>query len=80
VPSGLPAISGNELIGVLVSKDGWQTGRQARHRLTLRKTVGTRTLVTFIPTKNDSLPNGTLHAIMKQTRLRRDELLGLLGK
>lgn len=77
----LPAISGNELIKVLVS-DGWVEGKHSTHGAKLTKRIGNQTLVTIVPTKNDSLPIGTLMAILgtKQTCLGREGLLRLLGR
>ena len=78
----LPAITGPELIKVL-EKDGWIIGRRANHGLTLKKSFSDGTTkVTFIPTKNRSLPNGTLSAILspKQTNIGRKGLLKLLKK
>lgn len=79
----LPAITGSELIALLV-KYGWEERRYATHGRTLTKrdeTTG-RTLVTFIPTKSRPLLSGTLHAILgpKQTRLGRKGLLALMEK
>jgi predicted RNA binding protein YcfA (HicA-like mRNA interferase family) len=77
----LPAISGCQLIKLL-KKDGWVEGRKANHGLTLVKDIGGKKLVTFIPTKTDSLPNGTLSAILgpKQTRIGKKGLDSLLEK
>ncbi|MDO9334360.1 MAG: hypothetical protein Q7T57_07570 [Dehalococcoidales bacterium] len=48
----------------------------------MTKDIGNKTLVTIIPTSNASLPHGTLGAILgvKQTKLGKDGLLGLLNK
>ena len=59
----IPALTGPELIDILIS-DGWQKGRKARHGLTLTKKFPDKTRVTFVPTKKDSLPPGTLSAIL----------------
>ena len=75
---GFPAISGNELIKVLTQKGGWKKGRHSTHGLTITKKVGERTLVTFIPTKNDSLPKGTLAAILRECRLTKEDIQKLL--
>jgi hypothetical protein len=50
--------------------------------MTLRKRVGNRTRVTFIPDTRASLPIGTLRAILgtKQTGLGKNGLLKLLNK
>jgi predicted RNA binding protein YcfA (HicA-like mRNA interferase family) len=75
---GLPAITGPELIKLLL-KNGWQEEDRVTHGLALsKKKSDGRTLVTVIPTKPRSLPRGTLSAILKQTELGRDGLLALL--
>jgi hypothetical protein len=62
-------------------KDGWESGRKATHGITLTKKTSDRTLVTFIPDKKISLPEGTLHAILgvKQTQLGKSGLLRILN-
>lgn len=77
----IPAITGRQMIKLL-EKDGWVAGRKATHGRCLTKLVGDKTLVTFIPDKNDSLPEGTLKAILgdKQTRIGKEGLLDLLNK
>ncbi len=79
--SNLPAISGPALIKLL-ENDGWEIHRRVTHGVSLRKKVGDRTLVTVIPTKKDSLPRGTLGAILgpNQTDLGSDGLERLLRK
>lgn len=78
---GLPAITGNQLIKLL-KKDGWNEGKRGKHGLTLTKKFGDRTSVTTVPTKDDSLPNGTLSAILgpQQTQIGKDGLKNLIGK
>lgn len=56
----LPALSGAELISLLISKDGWTEHGRRTHGVALRKKVGDRTLATIIPNKTDSLPKKTL--------------------
>jgi predicted RNA binding protein YcfA (HicA-like mRNA interferase family) len=78
----LPAISGNELIKLLL-KDNWEISHKATHGISMKKRFPDgRYRVTIIPTSNESLPKGTLAAILgpKQTNLRRDGLLDLLKK
>jgi predicted RNA binding protein YcfA (HicA-like mRNA interferase family) len=77
----LPAISGNELIKLLI-KDGWIKLREAPHGTFLYKTLNQEKLTTTIPRKDDSLPKGTLGAILssKQTRLGSKGLLELIQK
>jgi predicted RNA binding protein YcfA (HicA-like mRNA interferase family) len=77
----IPAISGEQLIKLL-QKDGWEPGRKAKHGITLTKSSGNRTRVTFVPTTRASLPIGTLQAILsnKQTGLGKKGLLELLNK
>jgi predicted RNA binding protein YcfA (HicA-like mRNA interferase family) len=74
-------ITGPQLIALL-TKDGWQAGRVARHGQSLRKRAGDRTLVTVIPTKTEPLPAGTLAAILgpKQTQLGKAGLSRLLER
>ena len=75
----LPALSGNQLIDILV-KDGWQIARKSNHGASLWKKFGNRKRVTVIPTGNKSLPQGTLSAILgpQQTGIGRNGLASLL--
>lgn len=77
--ANLPAITGNQLIK-LMDKDGWEKGRKANHGRTMKKRVSDRTIVTFVPESNESLPDGTLAAIIgtKQTRIGRAGFLKLI--
>ena len=77
----IPAISGNELIKLL-TKHGWSIHGKRTHGVSLKKTIAGKTLITIIPTKNDSLPKGTLGAILgvKQTNIGSDGLLEMLKK
>jgi len=77
----VPAITGKQLIKLL-KKDGWQVGRKCNHGISLRKSIGERTRVTFIPDTRASLPQGTLQAILghKQTGIGKKGLLDLLNK
>jgi predicted RNA binding protein YcfA (HicA-like mRNA interferase family) len=79
--SNTPAISGNDLIKLLV-KHGWTIHGKRTHGAALKKIVDGKTLVTIIPTKNDSLPKGTLSAILgiQQTNIGTDGLLEMLKK
>jgi predicted RNA binding protein YcfA (HicA-like mRNA interferase family) len=77
----LPALSGRQLMELL-QKDGWKSHGQARHGVTLKKHVRDRTIVTFIPDTNASLPDGTLAAILgvKQTGIGKNGLLDLVNR
>ena len=79
----IPAISGSELIELLV-KDGWECVRNATHGASLKKydTKTKRTKVVIIPTKPGSLPPTTLGRILsvKQSGIGRKGLLKLLEK
>jgi len=80
--STLPAISGNQLIKLLV-KNGWtKRKKKARHGIALYKKYRDRTRVIIIPNKNDDLPKGTLSAILgpKQANIRRKGLEKLIEK
>ena len=75
---GLPAITGPELIRLL-EKIGWEVKRRGKHGLTIiKKFPNGRTLVTTISTRNESLPKGTLHDILKQTKISTAGLKKLL--
>lgn len=78
---GLPAITGNQVIKLL-KKDGWAEGKRGKHGLTLTKKFGDRTRVTTVPTKDDSLPIGTLSHILgtQQTQIGKDGLKDLIEK
>jgi len=62
--------------------DSWVIDGQRTHGVALKKDVGSRILVTIIPTASSSLPIGTLQQILgnKQTRLGKVGLLALLNK
>jgi predicted RNA binding protein YcfA (HicA-like mRNA interferase family) len=77
----LPPVSGFQLIKLLV-KDGWIAGRYSLHGLCLKKQVGDRWLVTFVPPTRAIIPEGTLGAILgsKQTRLTKKGLGVLIEK
>ena len=77
----LPSISGNRLIRLL-EKDGWQQKRKATHGIALAKRFGDRNRVTVVPSKNGSLPEGTLMDILspQQTGLGKEGLRALIGK
>lgn len=80
--SNFPALAGFQLINLLCD-DGWVKGRKSTHgRCLTKKLLNDRTLVTFIPETNSSLPEGTLHAILssKQTRIGKKGLLQLIKK
>jgi len=73
---GFPALSGNELIKILIkSKElGCCLGERARHgQMIIRETGGCRYFAP-IPTKDDSLPKGTLAAILRELKLSKEEL------
>ena len=74
-------LSGKKLINLL-RKDGWTIGRRARHGITLTKSFGDHTKVTFVPDTRVSLPIGTLMAILgaKQTGIGRKGLNKLISR
>ena len=78
---GLPAISGKRLLKIL-KEDGWIEDGKRTHGVAVRKTVGGVMRIAIIPTCSDSLPPGTLAAILgdKQTGLGRAGLLILLNR
>jgi predicted RNA binding protein YcfA (HicA-like mRNA interferase family) len=79
--TSIPALTGKQLIKLLKSA-GWSLGRHSRHGLTLTKKIADQTFVTFVPDTSESLPKGTLQAILgvKQTRIGKKGLLDLLNK
>ncbi|WP_058439162.1 type II toxin-antitoxin system HicA family toxin [Dehalogenimonas alkenigignens] len=81
VYTSIPAISGNKLIALL-QKDGWSIKKHCDHGVSLFKNIGGINLVTVVPTKNDSLPEGTLQAILgsKQTKIGKNGLLSLINR
>lgn len=50
--------------------------------MSLTKSVGERTLVTIVPTSNDTIPSGTLSEVLgpHQTQIGRKGLLALINK
>jgi len=79
--SKIPALSGIQLKEIL-EKDKWIAQRFGRHGVSLKKEFKNITRVTVIPYTKESLPKGTLMAILgyKQTNLRKKGLLNLLNK
>lgn len=77
----IPAITGKQLIKLLKSGT-WKEAGKAKHGITLTKGIGDRTRVTLVPDKVESLPKGTLGAILgpMQTGLGKSGLLRLLNK
>jgi predicted RNA binding protein YcfA (HicA-like mRNA interferase family) len=61
---GLPALTGPELIRML-KHDGWVEDGKRTHGIAMKKlcTDGI-TRITLIPTRNESLPKGTLAKIL----------------
>jgi len=79
----LPAISGKQLIKLLVENDGWKVRRKrATHGVALVKDFGDRKRVTIIPDYYVSLDEGTLAAILapKQTNIGKRGLLDLVNR
>jgi predicted RNA binding protein YcfA (HicA-like mRNA interferase family) len=77
----LPAITGRQLIRLL-KKDGWQVVRTCLHGLSLMKDMAGKRRITTVQDSNESLPKGTLNAILseKQTGLGHNGLRDLLNK
>ena len=79
----LPEINGNQLIKLL-KKDGWIEAGRRNHGIAFRKYFPDekRTRITIISTHNDTLPKGTLSAILgpKQTNLGKDGLQKLINE
>jgi predicted RNA binding protein YcfA (HicA-like mRNA interferase family) len=77
----LPALNGEELIEYL-NFDGWVDCGKCTHGITLKKYVNKECLITTIPIKKKRMPTGTLGDILsvKQTRLGRNGLLGIIKK
>ena len=73
---GFPAISGNDLIKVLTRNpqlECVQDGKR-KHGVAIVRRTGGRFFTTVVPSKNDSLPNGTLGAILRQLGLTKEEI------
>lgn len=80
MPDALPAITGRQLIRLLLL-DGWEEGRRVNHGRSLHKAFPDgRTRVTLVPDKRSPLPAGTLGAILgpRQTTLGREGLARLI--
>ena len=77
----LPAITGRQLIRLL-KKDDWRVIRTCLHGLSLMKDVAGKRRVTTVQDSHESLPKGTLAAILseKQTGLGHSGLRDLLNK
>jgi predicted RNA binding protein YcfA (HicA-like mRNA interferase family) len=78
---GLPAVSGVYLMKLL-ERDGWKFLRESTHGKAYGKMFPDGPRVTTIPNRTDSLPTGTLKAILgpRQTNYGRHGFLKLLGK
>jgi len=69
--STLPSLSPKELIKVL-KKKGFELDRsKGSHQIFIYKTNRKRVVV---PMHNKELPKGTLHAILKQANIDKDDL------
>lgn len=82
MPDKLPQITSLQLIRLL-KKDGWVEHRQSKHGLSMVKHLSNgKTLVTTIPRKRGSIPDGTLNTILgrKQTKIGKEGLRKLLQK
>ena len=75
----LSALIGDYLIELL-KFDGWEDHGRSTHGRTLKKFIDNRWIVTTIPTKKGSIPDGTLGAILsvKQTRIGKIGLAKLI--
>ena len=74
--SRLPGVSGPELVKAL-QKSGFQVLRQKGSHVSLEKTDSTGHWRTVVPMHRE-IARGTLHDILKQTGLSRDDLIALL--
>ena len=74
--SKLPVVSGKELIKAL-EKAGFVVLRQKGSHVSLEKREGENHWRTIVPMHRDVRP-GTLHDILKQAGLTRDDLIKLL--
>ena len=74
--SRLPDVSGAELVKAL-QKAGFIILRQKGSHVAMEKVEGGGVLRTIVPMHRE-IARGTLHDILKQTRLTRDELRKLL--
>jgi predicted RNA binding protein YcfA (HicA-like mRNA interferase family) len=74
--SRLPGVSGVELVKAL-RKAGFEVLRQKGSHVSLEKKDSTGHWRTVVP-RHHELARGTLHDILKQTGLTRDDLLELL--
>ena len=71
---GFPAISGNELIKVLTKKCVCKEAGKRTHGVAITRNDGDRTRIAIVPTKDDSLPKGTLGAILREIGISKDDL------
>ena len=78
---GIPAVTGEYLIELL-KFDGWEDCGKSTHGVTLKKFIDGHYIITTIPTKKGSMPDGTLGAILgvKQTRLGKTGLADLINR
>ena len=71
---GFPALSGNELIKILVKEFGCEEGDKRTHGMALIRRTNDRVCVTVVPMKDDSLPSGTLSAILRQIGITKEQI------
>jgi hypothetical protein len=71
VAGGFLALSGNE---VLTKEFGCEARGKRTHGLGLIRRMGNDVRVAVVPTKDDSLPKGTLSAILRELGIRKEEL------
>jgi hypothetical protein len=74
VAGGFPAISGNELIGVLTKSFDCEEAGRTKHGMAIVRKTENRQFFAVVPTKNDSLPKGTLGAILRELGLKKEDI------
>jgi predicted RNA binding protein YcfA (HicA-like mRNA interferase family) len=75
MPDDLPALRPVEVIAAL-RRAGFVEVRQSGSHITLRHPTARRTVI--VPRHNRDLKRGTLHGIIEQSGLSREEFIGLL--
>jgi len=81
MPDELPALTGDQLIRLLVL-DGWVEVRRSRHGVALSKLFSGRGRIAVVPTKRGSMHSNTLRRLLsaKQTGIGRAGLVRLIKR
>jgi predicted RNA binding protein YcfA (HicA-like mRNA interferase family) len=74
----LPVVSGREVLKVLIKQGFKKVGQKGSH-VRLKKKIDSKVLITVVPLHKE-LAQGTLLAILRQTKMEKDDFIKLIKK